>query len=47
MTATHGDVEDLKDELMLKRSVLLSKAEAIINNRKITIQKKAANPKEV
>jgi hypothetical protein len=47
LTATHRDVENLKDELTLKRSVLLSKAEAIINNRKITIQKKAANPKEV
>src|SRR6266498_3119735 len=47
MTATHEDVEHLKDRLMLQRGVLLSKAEKLIGERKISIQKKPSKPTSV
>jgi hypothetical protein len=47
LSATHQDVERLKDKLMLQRGVSVSKAEEIINKRKLTMKKKAAKPHEV
>ncbi len=47
LSATHGDVENLKDDLMRKRGVPLAEAEKIISKRKLTIQKKAAKPQSV
>jgi hypothetical protein len=47
ITATHADVEDLKDNLMLQRGVLLSKAQKMIGERKISIIKKQSTPPSV
>jgi hypothetical protein len=47
ITATHHDVESLKDRLMLQRAVLLSEAEKIIAGRKISMQKKPSKPQGV
>ena len=45
ITATHEDIENLKDKLMLQRGVPISKAEKIISERKI--QKKQIKPRSV
>jgi len=47
ITSSHQDVERLKDQLMLQRGVLLADAERIINQRKISINKRAASPASV
>jgi len=47
LSATHHDVEELKNELMLQRGVLLSKSEEVINKRRITVQKKASQPQSI
>jgi hypothetical protein len=47
LSATHQDIERLKDNLMLQRGVSVSKAEEIINKRKLTMKKKAAEPQSV
>ena len=47
ITATHQDVEDLKDKLMLERGFPLSKAEEIISKRKLAAAKKADKPEPV
>jgi hypothetical protein len=45
LTATHQNVENLKDRLMLQRGVPISKVEKIISERKI--QKKQIKPRSV
>ena len=45
LTATHQDVENLKDKLMLQRGITISKVEKIISERKI--QKKQIKPRSV
>ena len=47
ITANYQDVENLKDNLMLQRGVLLSKAQKIIGERKISIPKKQIRPPSV
>jgi len=47
LSATHQDVEKLKDQLMLQRGVPLSKADEIIANRKLSVQKKISQPESV
>src|SRR3990172_6840480 len=47
ITASYKDVEALKDKLMLMRGVSLQRAEEMINQRKISVQKKARSPKSV
>src|SRR6185503_465796 len=47
LTATHEDVERLKDKLMLQRGVLISKAEKLIGERKISLQKDPRKPRSV
>lgn len=47
LTATHQDVEELKDKLMLPRGVPFSEAEKIINDRKIPGPKKPRGPKDL
>ena len=47
LTATHEDVERLKDQLMLERGVPLSEAEKMIGQRKISINKKPSRPSSV
>lgn len=47
LTADHEDVENLKDELMLKRGIPLLKAEEIISKRKLSIKKKAVAPQSI
>ncbi len=48
ITATHQDVENLKDKLVLQRGVPLSKAEKIISERKISVkQSKQSKPNSV
>lgn len=47
ISATHQEIERLKDELMLERGVSLLKAEEIINKRKLAIAKKAAKPEPI
>jgi hypothetical protein len=47
LSATHEDVENLKDELMRERGVPLSKADEIISMRKLRIQGNTARPPAV
>ena len=47
ITASYKDVEALKDKLMLMRGVSLQRAEEMINQRKISVQKGARSPKSV
>ena len=47
LTATHQDVERLKDQLMLERGVSLAEAEKIIGGRKISIKTKPMKPASV
>jgi hypothetical protein len=47
ITATHSDIEQLKDRLMLQRGVLLSEVEKMISQRKISPQKKPTKPRDV
>jgi len=47
LTATHQDVERLKDKLMLERGVSLAEAEKLIGGRKISIKTKPVKPSSV
>jgi hypothetical protein len=47
ITASYEDVERLKDRLMLQRGVLVSKAEKLIGERKISMQKEPRKPRSV
>jgi len=47
INATHQDIENLKDKLMLPRAVPLSEAEKIIGERKISIKNKPSKPGSV
>jgi hypothetical protein len=47
LSATHEDVESLKDRLMWMRGVPVQEAEKLINERKISIQKRQAKPRSV
>lgn len=47
ITATHQDVEKLKDQLMLKRGVPMAEAEKIIGQRKISIKTAPSKPDKV
>jgi len=47
LTATHQDVERLKDQLMLERGISLAEAEKLIGGRKISIKTKPMKPASV
>jgi hypothetical protein len=47
LSATHQDVERLKDRLMLKRGVPLADAEKVINQRKISVKTTPIKPASV
>ncbi len=47
LSATHREVEKLKDQLMLERGVPILKAEEIISKRKLSVQKKATVPESI